>query len=205
MVTPGGKQATLVALNKNTGDVIWKSAVPGGEPAAYSSVVRTEAALLSISYFLESYIQYIFLFWFFLYLVDVRGFTPTGGALLTSIPYLVAIVSMPATGYLSDRLTKSRGARIGRAYLVIASFTLAAGCLAVGTLAANPYVSVAGIALCVGFVLATEGPYWAAIADVAGPSHAGAAGGLMNTAGNSAGVASTALLPQAEEQFIDRI
>jgi outer membrane protein assembly factor BamB len=41
--TPGGKEATLVALNKKTGDVIWKSAVPGGEEAAYASVVTTEA------------------------------------------------------------------------------------------------------------------------------------------------------------------
>jgi outer membrane protein assembly factor BamB len=29
VATPGGKEATLVALNKNTGAVIWKSAVPG--------------------------------------------------------------------------------------------------------------------------------------------------------------------------------
>ena len=29
--TPGGSDATLVALNKKTGDVVWKTAVPGGE------------------------------------------------------------------------------------------------------------------------------------------------------------------------------
>jgi outer membrane protein assembly factor BamB len=44
IVAPGGKTATLVKLNKNTGAVIWKSAVPGGEVAAYSSTIRTEAA-----------------------------------------------------------------------------------------------------------------------------------------------------------------
>ena len=36
VVTPGGEQATLVALNKKTGAVIWKSAVPGGDPAGYA-------------------------------------------------------------------------------------------------------------------------------------------------------------------------
>jgi outer membrane protein assembly factor BamB len=36
--TPGGAKATLVALNKNTGEVIWKSEVPGGDEAAYASV-----------------------------------------------------------------------------------------------------------------------------------------------------------------------
>ena len=36
--TPGGSEATLVALNKQNGDVIWKAAVPGGDRAAYASV-----------------------------------------------------------------------------------------------------------------------------------------------------------------------
>jgi outer membrane protein assembly factor BamB len=36
--TPGGTEATLLALNKKTGDVLWKSAVPGGDQAAYASV-----------------------------------------------------------------------------------------------------------------------------------------------------------------------
>ena len=39
--TPGGADATLVALNKKTGKLLWKSAVPGGEQAAYASVVVT--------------------------------------------------------------------------------------------------------------------------------------------------------------------
>jgi len=44
VATPGGAEATLVALNKKTGDVIWKSAVPGGDAAAYSSAIVVEAA-----------------------------------------------------------------------------------------------------------------------------------------------------------------
>jgi outer membrane protein assembly factor BamB len=40
--TPGGATATLVALNKKTGDTIWTSAVPGGDDAAYASVVIAE-------------------------------------------------------------------------------------------------------------------------------------------------------------------
>ena len=44
VVTPGGPEATLLALNKKSGAVIWKSAVPGGDRAAYSSVIAIEAA-----------------------------------------------------------------------------------------------------------------------------------------------------------------
>ena len=40
--TPGGTNATLVALNKRTGAVIWKCAVPEGSDASYSSAVIAE-------------------------------------------------------------------------------------------------------------------------------------------------------------------
>ena len=43
LVTPGGEKATIVCLNKKTGDTIWLSKVPGGKggsnEAAYSSLV----------------------------------------------------------------------------------------------------------------------------------------------------------------------
>jgi outer membrane protein assembly factor BamB len=42
--TPGGNNSTLIALNKMTGAVVWKCAVPGGDGAAYSSIVISEAA-----------------------------------------------------------------------------------------------------------------------------------------------------------------
>jgi outer membrane protein assembly factor BamB len=51
--TPGGEQATLVALNKKTGDVIWKSAVPGGDQAAYSSIIIVNAGGV------KQYIQFL--------------------------------------------------------------------------------------------------------------------------------------------------
>src|SRR6185436_5767941 len=41
--TPGGTNATLVALNKKTGAVIWKCAVPDGDAAAYASAIVVEA------------------------------------------------------------------------------------------------------------------------------------------------------------------
>jgi outer membrane protein assembly factor BamB len=42
VVTPGGTEATLAALNKKTGDVIWKSAVPGAADACYASATIME-------------------------------------------------------------------------------------------------------------------------------------------------------------------
>jgi outer membrane protein assembly factor BamB len=49
LVTPGARDAMIVALAKGTGDVVWKAAVPGdlgrrgNDGAAYSSIVASEA------------------------------------------------------------------------------------------------------------------------------------------------------------------
>ena len=40
--TPGGSEATILALNKKTGEVIWKCAMPEGDEAAYASALVVE-------------------------------------------------------------------------------------------------------------------------------------------------------------------
>jgi outer membrane protein assembly factor BamB len=42
IATPGGRDATLVALNKETGELIWKAAVPEGDSAHYASVIPAD-------------------------------------------------------------------------------------------------------------------------------------------------------------------
>jgi len=53
VATPGGAQATIVALNKKTGALIWKSAVPGGDPAAYASAILLEGNVYGFSHTAE--------------------------------------------------------------------------------------------------------------------------------------------------------
>lgn len=51
--TPGGADATLVALNKKTGELIWKSAVPEGDQAAYSSIIVVDVGGI------KQYVQFL--------------------------------------------------------------------------------------------------------------------------------------------------
>ncbi len=51
--TPGGTNATLVAMNKKTGDVIWRCAVPGGDTATYASAIVVEVGGL------QQYVQFL--------------------------------------------------------------------------------------------------------------------------------------------------
>ena len=41
--TPGGSRGTMVALNRNTGSMIWSARVPGNPQAAYSSAIAVDA------------------------------------------------------------------------------------------------------------------------------------------------------------------
>jgi outer membrane protein assembly factor BamB len=51
--TPGGSKATVVALNKNDGNVIWQCAVPGGDSAGFASAVIGEVGGI------RQYIQFL--------------------------------------------------------------------------------------------------------------------------------------------------
>ncbi|HLL75298.1 MAG TPA: PQQ-binding-like beta-propeller repeat protein [Pyrinomonadaceae bacterium] len=42
VVTPGGAEATMAAVNKKTGVTVWKSAIPDGGPAGYASAIAVE-------------------------------------------------------------------------------------------------------------------------------------------------------------------
>jgi outer membrane protein assembly factor BamB len=42
--TPGGKEATLVALDKKTGETVWKSPTPEADQANYASIIVVDAA-----------------------------------------------------------------------------------------------------------------------------------------------------------------
>jgi outer membrane protein assembly factor BamB len=42
IITAGGEKATMVALNKRTGDVVWKCPLPGGDTFGYAMLVPAE-------------------------------------------------------------------------------------------------------------------------------------------------------------------
>jgi len=44
VAAPGGAEATMVALDKESGEPVWKSAIPGGDVAAYASAIAVDAA-----------------------------------------------------------------------------------------------------------------------------------------------------------------
>lgn len=150
--------------------------------------------LISLSYFFDSFVLFVFVFWFYLYLTDERGFSVLKGGLYNSLPYVFALVMLPLSGKLCDALASRTSRSHARRMFAIGAMLLAALCLFLGAVVSAPLPAILCLSLAVGFLMSTEGPFWSSMAEAAGP-HTGTAGGVMNTAGNLAGVVSTALVP----------
>ena len=180
-------------------------AIAAGRPKAAADGRRDESVwrmllrnrnlrLISVSYFLDSFVLFIFVFWFYLYLTDERGFGVLKGGVYNSLPYVFASVMLPLLGRLCDAAAVRIGRGRSRRAFAIASLLSAALFLFLGANVSAPLPAILCLSLAVGFLVSTEGPFWSTTTETAG-AHGGTAGGVMNTAGNLAGVASTALAP----------
>ncbi len=157
-------------------------------------------ALISASYFLDSYVLATFVFWFYLYLVDERRFSILNSGVFSSLPWIAALILVPAGGRWCDRLSARRGRRVGRRVVAMTALAVSSALLLFGARTEEPMLAIAALSLSVGFLMATEGPFWSSAIDIAG-AHAGTAGGIMNTAGNLGGVAQASVVPFLVERF----
>jgi MFS transporter, ACS family, glucarate transporter len=177
------------------GQALAPASPPTARSGSWRSLATRSFTLLSASYTLQGYVGYIFVFWFYLYLVQVRRFTLLQGAFLSSLPWLLSIVSIPLGGWLSDRLSASRmGPTWGRRAVPLAALLAGGVLLSVGAHTGNAYVAAVALALSTAAVLSTEGPFWATMLAVAG-KRSGTAGGVMNMGSNVGGAISPALTP----------
>jgi MFS transporter, ACS family, glucarate transporter len=151
--------------------------------------------LLTVSYTLEGYVAYIFIFWFYLYLVDVRHFDLLKAGNLSSLPGALSVTSIPLGGFLSDRLVAGpMGSRWGRRVIPMIGFSLSAVFLIAGAGTESAGAAVVYLALATASILSVEGPFWATMMEVA-TTRSGTGGGVMNCGANIGGMISPLLTP----------
>jgi len=180
-----------VAWSRTRSSPVIEAPVAGRRFAVPSSA---SFVLLTLSYTLQGYVGYIFVFWFYLYLVEVRHFDLLRSAMLTSLPWLLSIVAIPLGGWLSDRLVQRWGTTWGRRAIPLVALLAAGVLLAVGARTENGYAAAVYLALSTACVLCVEGPFWATMMEISGPA-SGAGGGVMNLGSNLGGMISPALTP----------
>jgi len=156
---------------------------------------------LVLSYTLSGYVSYVFVFWFYLYLVQVRHLGQAESAWLTTVPWILAALTTFGGGCLSDRLIATRlGMDWGRRIVPMACQIGAALFLCVGARVENGYAAAAILAVCTGLIMGVEGPYWATGNQISA-KNVGFVGGLLNTGGNLGGAISPALTPLIAQHF----
>lgn len=186
-----------LAWNRVAGAVDGKretAAEPGAQVSWLTTLRDRRVSILSLSYFFNSYVLFVFVFWLYLYLVEQRKMTIMGSGFYTAIPFVLAMAFVPIAGVICDRLSIRLGPTLGRRIVAIVALVGSSTFLVFGVDAANQNVAIAGLSLAVAFLLCTEVAYWSASMDVGG-ANAGTVGGVMNMAGNLGGVVSTSLVP----------
>ncbi|SPE25522.1 putative Major facilitator superfamily MFS_1 [Acidobacteriia bacterium SbA2] len=177
------------------------NSAPTASPAASPQPLRSPSFwFLSASYLLQGYLGYIFVFWFYLYLVQVRHFEVLKAASFTALPWIATMFAIPLGGVLSDAAVTRWGATWGRRSVPLAALCAAAIFLVIGARTPNPMVAVAALTTCTVLVLCTEGPFWATMTQLSG-EHSGIAGGTMNFGSNLGGMVSPALTPWLAERI----
>jgi ACS family glucarate transporter-like MFS transporter len=162
---------------------------------ARKSIKSIPFYLLTLSYTLQGYVGYIFVSWFYIYLVQERHFGLLSGAWMSSLPWILSIVSIPLGGYISDRLVEGRlGTVWGRRVVPLTGMALSGILISLGAHTESPVMAAVSLAFATALILCVEGPFWAMMIKIA-DRQSGTAGGIMNMGSNVGGLLSPALTP----------
>jgi MFS transporter, ACS family, glucarate transporter len=173
-VTAGGEKSALVSWNRLLGS--------------------REVLAATLSYFSFGYVAWIFFSWFYIYLAEVRGLNLKASALYSMLPFIAMAVCSPLGGAVSDRLTRSKGARAGRSGVAVFAMILAALFLVLGSSAEDSRVAVVVLAGGAGALYLSQSSFWSVTADIGGRS-SGSVSGFMNMGNQLGGMTTASLTP----------
>ena len=163
-------------------------------------VSRRDLPALMVGYFSFGYIAWIFFSWFFIYMVQVRGFNLRSSALYTMLPFLSMTVCCLAGGVLSDRLTKTHGLWVGRCLLAAAALLATAVFLVLGSQVRSPQLAGVILAGGAGTLYLSQSSFWSVSVDIAGP-WSGIFSSLVNMGGQIGGAVTASLTPWVAQRF----
>jgi len=160
---------------------------PASEPcsAGLRDLLRNRRlVLLTLSYGMVGYFQYIFFYWIQHYFTAVLLIDKSTARFFATVPTLAMAVGMPLGGWLADRLSRSG---IRPAFVPATGLFLGAALMGGGLATRQPMLVVVCFALSMMAVGATEGMFWTTAVELGG-SRGGLSAALVNTGGNAGGV-----------------
>ncbi|HEY3197878.1 MAG TPA: MFS transporter [Nitrospirales bacterium] len=191
---PIGKDVISASTRQGTGPA-------EGESVPWGAFFRTPSVWwLVLAYSCLGYVAYVYMTWFYLYLVNVRGFDVLRGAFFAMGPFIAMALFCPFGGWLTDRLAVSLCVNHARSYVGGGGMLISGLCILAGAWAAEPHLAILLLSLGAGFLYFTVGAFWASTIDLTS-RHAGTLSGVMNTGANIGGTISPTLTPWLAEQF----
>ena len=159
-----------------------------------------ELWMMTLSYFAYGYSAYIFFTWFFIYLNSVRGLDLKASRWWAMLPFIAMALASPVGGWISDRITATRGARIGRCGIAVVGIAFAAIFIALGTQVESAKLAAVVLAGGAGALYLSQSSFWAVTAEIAGPS-SGTVSGIMNMGGQLGGALTASLSPWIAREY----
>ncbi|HJO03094.1 MAG TPA: MFS transporter [Acidobacteriota bacterium] len=165
------------------------------QPALWKQMLRDRnILLLTLSYFSMNYVFYFFFNWFYIYLLEVRGFGMLQAGFVASLPWLAGALMASVGGEVCDRLCGKLGPLQGCRLPSLVGLPLVGVFLMLGILADSTPWAIILLTISFSLTQFTEGTFWAGASFVAG-KHTYTATGILNTGGNLGGVVSSPLIP----------
>jgi len=155
---------------------------------------------ITLSYFSFGYVAWIFFSWFYIYLAQVRGLNLKASAFYTMLPFLAMAVCCAVGGAISDRLTRTRGPRVGRCVLAAVVMSAASVFLVLGSQVESARVASVILAGGAGALYLAQSSFWSVTADISGRS-SGSVSGFMNTGAQVGGAVTASLTPWIAAHF----
>jgi MFS transporter, ACS family, glucarate transporter len=188
----------------------WLMLMPRAEPRQASApmqtmldVVRSMRELigssnlrrLSLAYLLHSAVYFVFVFWFFRYLTEGRGFTVLASGVWASLPNIAGFVCAPIIGAAADALGRRIGSSRARRRVAISCLLGATALSLTGAIVPAAVLAIAALSLSSALINGAESPFFTTATTI-GAANPGAAAGLLNLMGNLGGVLSIWLVPR---------
>lgn len=155
---------------------------------------------LAGAYGVLGYNVYFYFAWFYLYLVNERGFSAESGGFYTMAPFLTMAVAAPIGGWLSDAVGRRFGQRWSRSGIGCLSMLLTSLFVFSGAATDNAVLAVVLLSASTGTLLLSVAAFWATTIDLA-YRYAGTASAVMNMGGNLGGAVSPTLTPYLGQTY----
>ena len=142
--------------------------------------------IICAMYFFYAFGSWFFFSWFPTFMELGRGFAKSELTYAVAVPFIMSMIGNISGGYLTDRLTKKYGLKIGRKALGSTSLAVSAVCMFLAAFIPGKMAVFVFLSLCFGIFDLMLPSAWALCIDL-GKQHAGTISGAMNTAGNLGG------------------